>query len=451
MNNIETITREFKLDKNAQNIVSESLIKQGYISSLEENLNCNYLSCWNSEFTQQIDTSTGSSYELEKSSFQLNNEYLVHYIYDKNRITTDEINVAITASAVVEEHNNNINKLPIVIEDCILHEVIKKRKEKSEIVKRDSVLDKTNSLVITFVNKILDSYTDDNKAYAMLDIESQFSKLTLSTHYKSEGIDFVNFSNNILHSYKSLIDREPFALGGILTIIKYKLKNNDFLLIVLIKDKSGISVDNKLNLIEVKNLNLDSINFAARINISSWREHHTKRQSTTKYVSFLKGSSRLNIALYFKKLIDIDENSYTNPQDDTSKLIDAIIEHCKEKQNKDAIFILVRDYMLNSIANKTELSIKSISQIINTAKPEEFFNFIDENRDKYDINDTFIPVKSELKYLEKIFIKRKGLYVAISNEAIGKEKDAEFIASDLETKKSAVLVIKLSPEEESRF
>ena len=60
----------------------------------------------------------------------------------------------------------------------------------------------------------------------MLDIESQFSKLTLSTHYKSEGIDFVNFSNNILHSYKSLIDREPFALGGILTIIKYNKTKN---------------------------------------------------------------------------------------------------------------------------------------------------------------------------------------------------------------------------------
>jgi nucleoid-associated protein len=228
-------------------------------------------------------------------------------------------------------------------------------------------------------------------------------------------LDFYTFSTHALDYLTEILTKTPSATGGYLTFAEFEYQGDDFFMVVLIKDKEGIGITDKLELEDVHTLNLEKLHFAARINITEWLLSINDRKN---HVSFLKGKGRSDeVVEYFKLFIGIAGDSYQDPARQTKELVIAIKNFCSEKYDGDVAGMKrksIQEYTQDRASRSLPIILTEIANLISPDAPSDFIAYVDSK--KLDIPGEFKATRRELKRLTKYQFKGVNSEYTISFE-----------------------------------
>ncbi|NVO74243.1 nucleoid-associated protein [Photobacterium damselae] len=320
------------------------------------------------------------------------------------------------------------------LNNIIFHEVITEQHKAAVQVKpRDKCLDLPDVRANNLIESVLGSYDKEaSLAYAGFIADSFFPNKLDKLLSKQD--DFYLFSLNVLHHLRSEMGKVPASTGGYLTISQYQSDEEVKVLIILLKDKEGIGISKNLELEDVHSLNLDKLHAAALINITRWKSKQER------YISFLKGKSRdREVVGYFKSLLSIDEDMYTDPAKHTKDLVTVIKNYCTDKVSEVEAGNIKNRVHLFSIdrADKNEtVLLTEIASLVNPENPQEFIDYIKEQ--KFEIPGEFKPVAKRLKKLVSYRVKGETTnytlsfeHSAVEDNKIWINKEEHIVISDV--------------------
>ncbi|OLU16829.1 hypothetical protein BVH01_09655 [Pseudomonas sp. PA1(2017)] len=83
----------------------------------------------------------------------------------------------------------------------------------------------------------------------------------------------------------------------------YQQGTTDYLAIALLHHADGVALDDSLQPVPAKQLDLGQLHLASRINLSEWRDNKQSKQ----YISFIKGKNGRKVSDYFHDFIGCQE------------------------------------------------------------------------------------------------------------------------------------------------
>lgn len=321
----------------------------------------------------------------------------------------------------------------MLLNNIIFHELITQRYSSSvEVEARDDVLPLPNEMAARIVTQARQSYNRDS-GIAYADFGHGWFPDCLKQLITNE-IDFLSFSGSGLSDLKARFVKKPLTTGGYLFFIQYEEDNIRYMMTLLLNDIDGFVIDD-LDISEGHILNLEKLQFAARVNIDKWLNNGTG------YISFLKGSKRKEISDYFKEFLCVNEESFNDPKRNTDHLVAAVKEYCNRSFTNDSDKLEVRNRVSDEIKRKIEkeenITVALISALVSPEEPESFTSFV--NASPYDIQAEFRADLNAVKKLTRYSGRTKDINISFEAEAM-EEGRVEF----LETKKDGVTTSKLT-------
>ena len=301
------------------------------------------------------------------------------------------------------------------LQNIIFH-ALNTQQHSSEVLihERSEELPLPNEKATRLVQEAKKSYSKDSSiAYARFDHGWFPDKLTELIRAE---ITFIQFSSCGLNNLQKQLEEEPLTTGGHLFFIKYSEGNEPFILALLLKDIEGFVV-NKMELSESHILNLDKLHFGARVNIKNWIADNGN------YITFLKGSNRVNVTSYFKKFLCIDDSSFNEPRDNTRKLTSAVKDYCNEfHSDNETRKFQIRERVANELYTKNEnneaVTLAAVSALISPENTNHFVEYINEMQ--YEIQPDFKVDKTSIRQLTRYQGKTKNISISFEHDAIEK-------------------------------
>lgn len=151
-------------------------------------------------------------------------------------------------------------------------------------------------------NALLYGQFKDNRREG--EFPSEFSNYVNTGH---SDADFHKLSTVAMAELEELAKEEQFATGGYILFAAYKESNIDFLLVAMIKHRSGFQLDANFEPKDIEELDMSKLHQAARINFSkyqSWRAKIDAKEllpedEDNTYLSFVNRRAGNDTAGYF--------------------------------------------------------------------------------------------------------------------------------------------------------
>ena len=197
--------------------------------------------------------------------------------------------------------------------------------------------------------------------------------------------------------------------------LRYQHDNADFLLVAMLKLKSGAGIDkDTLSLQPTLNIDLNYLNEAARINL-------TRMASATEpYLSFIKGkATKGSVTDYFRKALSCE--NFTNSRHHTEQVIraatafvDSRTDFTSEEAKAVEKIDMRRRLYECFAANPVEVVLQTLAASIMPGEPQDFVDFVrtGPQADQFHINDSFKPEKSVFGRLKRLRGKMGSISVA---------------------------------------
>lgn len=314
-------------------------------------------------------------------------------------------------------------KYLMLIHGIIVHKIEKDTRvadqpnPKAQITSRNKELDNTSPIVIELVEYIYNAYKT-GKTFGSFDPDKANHPVQ---KWLADYIDdpdkspFIPLTNSIMDRLKIHIDKENFATGGHLLFIDFTNNDRHWFMVVMIKDKKGFLFTEDLNLQDVKELELDKLHQAVRVDIDKWHENHEKS-----YLTFIKSGAG-DVANYFLNTIGCSD---TVPSKEVTKSVLRAIETvCEKAQLNFHQTRAVKDKACNYMEeNPFGVSLPGICNIVDTCLPEDFWgDFLAvANSEDYQVSETFEPNKQVLSSHRRIKYDADHWKLAIDKDAIGR-------------------------------
>lgn len=310
------------------------------------------------------------------------------------------------------------------IENIIVHEVRKEEESSvAEILPRDKenaidahAQDLNDQLTKLFRKTGLNTgrFTvpeteDDPKPHFVTLLETYFSI--------NEFSDFVAFSQAASRDFKRKLDGSGSSKGGYLWFNHYTHNDENFLSIVLLRKKHGLSLSSELTLDDVEQLDLDKLHMAARINLTAWLDG-----TSTRYIAFRIGRGAKDVTEYFSTFIGCEE--YTRARVDTQNLVAVTKQYCSENGFDDVKSETVKQFVFDQCVSWLDddepILLDSISTMLDTRfTPEHSGKFLEIAQDEpFSLNNEIPIERSALKGLTRYSGKSKKLSLSFDSDLL---------------------------------
>lgn len=315
----------------------------------------------------------------------------------------------------------------------IVHRLEKKRNQKSTLKLRKDLLPISVPLtnLLSELRIVYNKKTGKSYGIFQPDDETYPFKKFLLQYIKNES-DFASFSNKSMSLFKSKIDSANLATGGYVIFIHYKVNETNYLMVVMLSDKSGITInDETLDLLDTTHLDLEKLHLAGRIDVDQWRTDVSE-----KYLSFVKGrKSGDGVSLYFREFLGCTD--YTDPKKQSLILLQVIEDYGMKNemsyndkvQFKQRIF----DYCEEKRKAGLPIYLEDLSYYIDEENPEAFLEF--SNSEKYALNSGFEPHRDTIKKFRRYMGKDASLSISFESDLLGNRINYKADQKILEIKK----------------
>lgn len=329
-----------------------------------------------------------------------------------------------------------------MIKNLIVHKLLSDQYDSTVTY---NIRDKENPLpdakADSLLSSILASYRRDGFiAYAGFDETAWFPtelRKVIASHSP-----FYDFTVASLENIKQHMTQVHAATGGYLTYIYYDDGDDDYFMVILLKDNKGIGITNELDLENIQILTLSELHFAARIDINRWLSDNTELKRN--HISFLKGKSREDtVVKYFKSFLGIDENLYLDPSRHTEDFVTSVKNFSTkfvDEAERDGVIDRIFSYATAKKKDNQYIKQTEVASLIYPKEPTAFIDYLHENQ--IEIPGEFLPVEKILKKLTTFRITTKYYYLRFDRKAI--EEQIIWLND------KGHLVIKLIPEDIKR-
>jgi nucleoid-associated protein len=238
-----------------------------------------------------------------------------------------------------------------------------------------------------------------------------------------EGFSFIDFTRTATQHLVKLMEESNLSVGGHVLFAHYQQGLTEYLTIAVLQQVETVAVANDLSVVISRNLDTDTLAFAARINLSEWRSNPASRQ----YISFIKPKGGRRAVGYFRDFIGVTEG--VDSPGETRTLLKAFSDFVKaeeladdtasEKSGELVAYARAQDKTGDPI------SLDELSELIDEDRPKTFAEFI--RAGDYGISDSFAPDKRTLNQYRRYTGRAEGMSISFEAHLLGKlvEFDAD--------------------------
>ncbi|MFN3581272.1 MAG: nucleoid-associated protein, partial [Pseudomonas sp.] len=266
------------------------------------------------------------------------------------------------------------------IDNSIVHQIHKKPDgQPASLTLRDAELASSEALEQLLAGLIEAYNSKPNKAWGYFHEESGAYPFSgWLQQLIDQELDFVSFSAKASEQLKTLMEASNLALGGHVLFIRYRQGMTAFLVIALLHHTEGVTVTDNLDVAAARHLDLSSLNMAARINLTEWKQNASSKQ----YISFIRGRSGKRVSDYFRDFIGCVEGA--NPEEETSTLLQAFSDYVGEPdvdpQSRKDKTKAMSGYVAGQARQGEQVALEELSGLIDEQQPRAFYDYI-RNKD----------------------------------------------------------------------
>ena len=238
-----------------------------------------------------------------------------------------------------------------------------------------------------------------------------------------EDGNFIEFSHTAVEHLTTLMEESNLSVGGYVLFAHYQKGMTEYLIVALLQNSEGVTVNADLSVTPSKHLDFGNINLATRINISEWRSNPKSRQ----YISYLKGSKGRKATDYFRDFIGCQEG--VDGPGETRTLLKAFsdfvaAEDLHEDSAREKTQALV-SYSMAQAKIGEPITLNELSELIDEDRPKAFYDFI-RNKD-YGLSPEIPADKRTLNQFRRFTGRTNGMSISFESHLLGSkiEFDAE--------------------------
>lgn len=233
--------------------------------------------------------------------------------------------------------------------------------------------------------------------------------------WRTGGKSFTEFSQDALDHLQRLMDESNLSVGGHVLFAHYQQGMTEYLTISLIQESEAVTVNQSLELVPVRRLDLDHIHLAARINLSEWETNSASKQ----YVSYLKGKTGKKASDYFRDFIGCQEG--VDGAGETRTLLKAFSdfvesEDMPEESARERTKTLI-DYATSQTKIGGLCTLDELSELIDEDNPKAFAEFA--RAAAYGLSPEIPADKRVLNQFRRFTGRAEGLSISFEAHLLG--------------------------------
>ena len=231
----------------------------------------------------------------------------------------------------------------------------------------------------------------------------------------SGDMQFIDFTRTAVEHLTRLMEESNLAVGGHVLFVLYQQGMTDYLTIAILRQAETISVADDLTVSVSRHLDTSTLHFAARINLSEWKDNPASRQ----YISFIKSKNGKRLSHYFQDFIGCQEG--IDSPGETRTLLKAFTD-----------FVSAEDLPSDTSSEKSQnlvayaqaqvkigepISLDELSEVLDEDRPKNFADFI-RSRD-YGIAESFAIDKRTLTQYRRFTGRAEGMSISFEAHLLG--------------------------------
>jgi nucleoid-associated protein len=303
------------------------------------------------------------------------------------------------------------DQMPIQITDATIHQLDKSAQSQGD----DSVTLKpretnlpVNDVLKRLCGDLIEMYAKVANSNGTLGVDPLAHKFPVHLKEYSAGTTaFMPFTLTSVRLIAEHMGKAFLANGGYALFLRYKVDDQDLLLVVMLKLKPGAGVDaDTLDLTETLNIDLAHLHEAARINLTRWQGDQQP------YLTFIKGRSRQSgVSDYFRDALAC--TSFTDSKHHTEAVLRAARDFVEaradlEPEAKRREMAEMRHRLYECLnGSRNEVPLATVAAAINPSAPEDFLTHVKNNADgnDYHLDDRFTPYRRAYIGLKRVSAK----------------------------------------------
>ena len=238
---------------------------------------------------------------------------------------------------------------------------------------------------------------------------------SLLNQYISGQVSFLDYSHQSMTLLKHYIELASKATGGYVVLVHYTLFGSEFMLIAMLNNMSGISVNSELQITDIDYLDIAHLHLAARIDLTQWQEE----PESGRYISMIRTKESHKLSEYFRKFIGSDET--IDSKQETSELFTAVNQFCnsqlEDDEQKTNFKKKAAEYCLEQAENGQNVVLRDFSNYAAEGAVEDFLNYV--SSEKYDLNKEISPNKTTIRRFHKLSGRNAQVSITIDEDALG--------------------------------
>lgn len=232
----------------------------------------------------------------------------------------------------------------------------------------------------------------------------------------SGDMQFIDFTRTAVEHLTRLMEESNLSVGGHVLFALYQQGMTDYLTIAILRQAETISVADDLTVSVSHHLDTSALHFAARINLSEWKNNPASRQ----YISFIKSKNGKRLSHYFQDFIGCQEG--IDSPGETRTLLKAFTD-----------FVSAEDLPSDTASEKSQnlvayaqaqgkigepISLDELSEVLDEDRPKTFADFIRSG--DYGIAESFAADKRTLTQYRRFTGRTEGMSISFEAHLLGK-------------------------------
>jgi len=309
---------------------------------------------------------------------------------------------------------------------------------------RKSVLDSENETVQKLLSDIVAVYGNrENNAHygtflatgARGDFPSHYE--TYADHGHAAAIDdshFMGLAKCAMDELYRTANAQPASSGGYIFVADYSLSEKRYLIIAMIKQKPGMTINQALDPQELMRLDLDRLHQAARINFTKYFEYKSANDAEERkeinYLTFISPSKEIKTSGYFITALGCSAGNTSSRA--TKAVIQETTAFFKSTEglrcNSDAFRKALMEYLSEKEEKHQSVKLSEIGMLISKHIPTELADnseaLLDQIIKKLNDEEVGVPAefpvsKTELKKHTHISGRAAHWRVEFDRDALG--------------------------------
>ncbi|GLO14757.1 nucleoid-associated protein [Pseudomonas putida] len=282
------------------------------------------------------------------------------------------------------------------------------------------------------VNDVNDGYNaKTGKAWGFFHSESGAYPLSgWLAKVVSGDMQFIEFTRTAVEHLTRLMEESNLAVGGHVLFALYQQGLTDYLTIAILHQAEAISVADDLTVAVSRHLDTSALHFAARINLSEWRNNPASRQ----YISFIKSKNGKRLSHYFQDFIGCQEG--IDSPGETRTLLKAFkdfveaeelpTETASEKSQHLVAYAQAQDKIGEPV------SLDDLSEALDEDRPKTFADFI--RAGDYGMSESFAADKRTLTQYRRYTGRAEGMSISFEAHLLGERVEFDQASASLTIK-----------------